>query len=194
LIQPFGNVGYLHIKVHDHLFALLKAEADVALANNKVFSSGLTDFGVAHHREVESPEVLSELQTTMFSLIQKYREGFQFDPSDTRTNTNNLPFVLGKPWINYQKKHEFIPNHYHEGVFSYSIWVKIPYPREGKYAGNFEFSYGRADGLVGTQAITPIEGQMLFFPSRVFHQVYPFYGSDDVRVAVSGNILLNSDG
>ena len=34
------------------------------------------------------------------------------------------------------------------------------------------------------------EGDMLFFPSKLNHQVYPFYNCDDSRISVSGNILV----
>jgi hypothetical protein len=34
---------------------------------------------------------------------------------------------------------------------------------------------------------------MLFFPSKLQHQVYPFYTSNKDRVSVSGNICLNVD-
>ena len=34
------------------------------------------------------------------------------------------------------------------------------------------------------------EGTMLFFPSWLQHQVYPFYTSDEKRVSLSGNIII----
>ena len=186
----FNNLGYLNVEVPDHLFLLLLKEAEGALDNNAVYESGLTDVGVAHHRSVESVEVLGELEIFVFLLIEKYRNSFYFDPSNTETLTANTPFVLGKPWINFQKQHEFVPAHYHEGVFSYSIWLKIPYESEGKYAGNFEFTYNSAEGMPRSEIIRPVEKQMLFFPSRMYHQVYPFYKNDDYRISVSGNVIL----
>ena len=36
------------------------------------------------------------------------------------------------------------------------------------------------------------EGTMLFFPSKLYHQVYPFYDCDEDRISVSGNIGLNT--
>ena len=29
---------------------------------------------------------------------------------------------------------------------------------------------------------------MLFFPSNLHHQVYPFYGTEEERITISGNI------
>ena len=36
------------------------------------------------------------------------------------------------------------------------------------------------------------EGRMLFFPSALKHQVYPFYNCDETRISVSGNIALDT--
>ena len=35
------------------------------------------------------------------------------------------------------------------------------------------------------------EGKMLFFPSKLLHQVYPFYNCDEDRISISGNININ---
>ena len=32
-----------------------------------------------------------------------------------------------KCWINFQKKHEYNPVHHHSGLFSFVIWLQIPY-------------------------------------------------------------------
>ena len=36
------------------------------------------------------------------------------------------------------------------------------------------------------------EGTMLFFPSQLDHQVYPFYDCDEERISVSGNIISDT--
>ena len=36
------------------------------------------------------------------------------------------------------------------------------------------------------------EGNMLFFPSELHHQVYPFYNCDKTRISISGNIFLDT--
>jgi hypothetical protein len=35
------------------------------------------------------------------------------------------------------------------------------------------------------------EGRMLFFPSGLYHQVYPFYGTEEERITINGTISLN---
>ena len=41
--------------------------------------------------------------------------------------------VLDKFWVNYQYKTEFNPYHDHSGVYSFAIWLKIPYDWEDQH-------------------------------------------------------------
>ena len=120
--------------------------------------------------------------------------------------TKNCPYVLHKMWVNYQNKYEFNPTHYHEGVFSFVVWVKIPssYKKEKEIdfikqsnspcANTFEFIYTNFLGKVSTERFhlePEDEGTILLFPSNLLHQVYPFYLSDKKRISISGNIALD---
>lgn len=125
--------------------------------------------------------------------------------------TNDVPLVLQKEdlWINFQKKYEFNPVHNHTGVYSFVIWLKVPFLMEdeiklspGNYSnkpvsGNFEILYTSALGETSCMQLPvdkTFEGKMLFFPAKLSHQVYPFYSSDDERISISGNIKLKSNG
>ena len=37
-----------------------------------------------------------------------------------------------------------------------------------------------------------MEGTMLFFPSKLSHEVFPFFNCDEDRISISGNIKLNT--
>ena len=108
-------------------------------------------------------------------------------------------------WVNFQKKGEFQPIHNHTGVFSFVIWMDIPYhskdeaklpsaksSSDAKPGGNFSFvTSGDTNRTVGDQIIklSPEKnGYCCFFPSDLSHQVYPFYTSDKDRISISGNI------
>ena len=41
--------------------------------------------------------------------------------------TENCNLVIDTSWANFQKKYEFNPPHIHSGLFSWIIFVKIPY-------------------------------------------------------------------
>jgi len=122
--------------------------------------------------------------------------------------TKDCRFVLNSLWVNFQKKYEFNPVHDHGGVFSFVIWIKIPfdYKKEKNLpfvkhsnsvkAADFEFLYNDILGRLTTFNYTldkSKEGDMLFFPAVLNHQVYPFYTSDKERISVSGNISLNPE-
>tara|TARA_B100000427_G_C15477934_1_gene581583 strand:+ start:802 stop:1467 length:666 start_codon:yes stop_codon:yes gene_type:complete len=117
-------------------------------------------------------------------------------------NIDSLSYKLSTWWVNYQKQYEFNPSHNHTGVYSFVIWLKIPYEWEeqnkdnianSKVKGAFTFQYINILGeMVSTsyKLGKKYEGTMLFFPSGLHHSVYPFYNCEEDRISVSGNILL----
>tara|TARA_R100001129_G_scaffold186136_1_gene176594 strand:+ start:876 stop:1493 length:618 start_codon:yes stop_codon:yes gene_type:complete len=120
--------------------------------------------------------------------------------------TQNCGYVLNEFWVNFQKKYEFNPSHYHSGIFSFVIWIKIPssYEKEKNLdfvkksnsprANCFQFSYLNTLGKFCTytyELSSKWENTMLLFPSSLIHSVYPFYLSDEERISISGNISLD---
>ena len=114
------------------------------------------------------------------------------------------PYTMATWWVNYQKQHEFNPAHRHTGVYSFVIWLKIPYDwrdQNKDYTNNtpsrstFEFTYSN---IMGRTEAYPYnvnqkhEGTLLFFPSELRHQVYPFFNCNEDRISVSGNIYLDA--
>ncbi len=112
---------------------------------------------------------------------------------------------LEKMWVNYQNKHEYNPLHNHKGVYSFVIWMKIPTEHDDQaklsnaadstHSWNSDFSMHYLDSLgrIRTEQYEMGEGwqgKMLFFPSEMNHEVYPFYECDEQRVTISGNILI----
>ncbi len=110
-------------------------------------------------------------------------------------------------WVNFQKKHEFNPIHTHDRDLSFVIWLKIPTSWEDqcklsfldgiqdheKKVSNFEFIMTNMLGKIEHYQyhLNPsMEGCMILFPSKLNHQVYPFYESDEERISVSGNVTL----
>jgi len=124
------------------------------------------------------------------------------------TNVASTPkkFKFKDVWANFQLKHEFHPHHIHGGVYSFVIWTKIPYKLEDelatfpeatlKCASTFVFYYTDILGQVRSLPI-PVdqdyEGIICLFPKGLGHSVNPFYTSDDYRVAVSGDVVMDTD-
>ena len=63
---------------------------------------------------------------------------------------------------------------------------------KSKMKGSFCFSY---TNILGENSFSHYqlgkgyEGTMLFFPSILNHEVFPFYNCEEDRISVSGNIL-----
>lgn len=117
--------------------------------------------------------------------------------------SSDKPFYLRTMWANLQKKYEFNPIHDHSGVFSFIIFLKIPYNLEDEdkvfptnstgVSSTSRLSFLVQDYMGDIKDIeVPVdksfEGKMLMFPAKLKHLVYPFYTSDDCRITVSGNV------
>lgn len=110
-------------------------------------------------------------------------------------------------WVNFQKKHEYNPIHFHHKAISWVTWITIPYDLEEelnmpnvkeahvKYASKFEFIYNSLDGGISTTQLDidkTWEGSLIMFPNYLKHQVYPFQTSNEHRVSISGNIDIRN--
>jgi len=195
-----SNYGCLLFDLPEKLFNKLKNEAQQAIEQNKTMVSGLTGNGVPSHFNLKEDN-LQELNSFVMTVVKEYLETYELYSKSFRFLTNDTPLVCGRPWFNFQKKHEFVPMHIHDGVLSYSSWIAIPYDKKdehtyGKeFAGCFQFSYNTITGDWAAKEIFIdkfFEGKLLIFPSSLPHCVYPFYSSDEYRISMSGNILFDT--
>jgi hypothetical protein len=197
------NIGYLKKNVPDELFNNLKKECLEWRESEDVMTTGLSSMGVTKHFWIKDNKKV--LQDYVLSLVKEYNESFDYIRY-VDILSKNLPFTAGDPWFNIQKKGQFIPNHVHQGVYSYTIWVKIPYGLEKEYgrmgemattySGQFEFTYPTTLGSLWSQRFDltkEYEGVIILFPSKLLHCVYPFCSTDEERISISGNIFLDAD-
>ena len=119
------------------------------------------------------------------------------------------PFFLPQLWCNFQKRHEFNPPHDHSGIFSFVIFVQIPYDLKKEeacfpnivseeklwgmtnYTSKFAFFNTNPEGEIRCAPLDvdkSYEGKMIIFPAKQVHMVFPFYTSKNYRITVSGNI------
>ena len=204
LIHP-NNIGWIEYKLDtqemDYVWKCIenKKEKDNArdvLAGQVSGSYFLKDTGDWFYHQVIAP------------CLDEYNKQFRNLGDNVPINSRH-PFFMQRWWVNYQKQHEFNPVHNHTGLYSFVVWMKVPYNSKEqnlKYApstssnqkcvGSFQFQYVNMLGdtiLHGYPMDKSMEGKMLFFPSRLHHSVYPFYNCDEERISVSGNIALNSN-
>ena len=143
-------------------------------------------------------------QSVLVPLVQQFVTSYPtFLSSAFVPESSSVPFRLSNFWVNFQKQHEFNPPHNHGGIFSFVVFVKIPTDFREQHAlpfsassnmpkaSDFEFQYTTMLGdITGSNYALDkkSEGQMLFFPAKLMHSVYPFYECDKERVSISGNI------
>ena len=120
------------------------------------------------------------------------------DSTPTRKKLN-----LNELWINEQKSGEYNPLHIHGGLFSFVVYLQIPYTMSEQTkidknlssekvlngATQFFDPYNHFDRKIIVDKSS--EGLMVLFPAWVLHTVYPYKGKyKNPRVTISGNINL----
>lgn len=153
--------------------------------------------------------IIDEIEIEVQKLIkvheQKYNYFNRLFNFVTELQDGEIKFELERIWVNIQRKGEFLPVHNHSGIYSFVVWVDVPFNIEDEMdaspnptteknrAGYFQFIYTDVLGKITTLNL-PVdktwEGRLCLFPSELYHQVYPFYSSDDVRVSIAGNIRV----
>lgn len=113
-------------------------------------------------------------------------------------NTNMCLYDL---WINKMYSGSYNRLHRHNGVFSFIIFLDVPYTMEDQI--KLENYIDDPEKVVNgcTEFIDPfsqssyllkvergIEGNMFLFPAWIRHVVYPFKNVDSPRVTIAGNI------
>lgn len=121
-------------------------------------------------------------------------------------NTSHYPVPkFTRFWTRISKAGEYQPLHDHHSVWSFIIWMKIPfeYPEEQTdelnelypEAGNMTICYLDSIGRLQKQPYRlgkKDEGTMLLFPSDLNHIVYPYHMSDDYRISIAGDVCVDS--
>ena len=119
--------------------------------------------------------------------------------------TEDRPLAFESMWCNFQRKYEFNPPHTHSGLLSFVVFVKIPYDLEEEHKvypdvktnptipiATSKFCFLNPNGTGISMDVINVdksfEGKGFIFPSTQYHEVYPFYTSDDYRITVSGNL------
>jgi hypothetical protein len=204
--QRFPSVGFISTVVPNDIMKQIKEEVDQVSASRLTSNKANGELA----GQLESEFVLTKSQTylepVLENLIKAYEKEFAYLDDLTffnREGENKLE--VDRCWVNFQKKHEFNPSHFHYGVFSFVLWVKIPYNLEEELALDnaknsaipcnslFAFNYTDSLGRIRDYKLEvdkSFEGVIILFPAEMRHGVFPFYTSDEERVSVAGNIFL----
>ena len=212
-LYEFSNsLGYIDEKIPDDVYKILLEEIDTAFEQSQPHNDKLVGNIEEQYTMNFSSEInLYKFENYLRSLAGIYEKKFKYMKCMGNQQTSldegmSYDLRLRQCWVNYMKKYEFNPLHNHSGLYSFVIFVKIPFdfmdefksartrnPNQ-RYPGCFSFYATNGLGEIVPHVIEADkswEQTIMLFPSITHHQVYPFYTSDDYRITVSGNLYLN---
>lgn len=153
---------------------------------------------------IKNEYLIIRIDSEIIQYFEKCAYEFLSETDQTILLDNDVK-IRTNLWVNKQKKYEFNPIHKHTGIMSFVCWIQIPYDlqeelnldncKNSNTPRNSLFEFLHFDH-VGKIQTTPLkvdkswEGKCIFFDSQLYHQVYPFYTSDDYRISISGNFVL----
>jgi hypothetical protein len=208
--RDLPNIGVIDVIVPNNVLSILHTGIDKMLDSNFNHSEGFQSNLLGHlgHEYVADKDSWNAVEPMVLELAKIYDEKWNYTSQvDIGMYQNNRRLKLKNLWVNFQRKHEFNPPHVHTGIFSFVIWIKIPYElenedkvfpdmtSESRRVSKFTFHYSN---IVGSHngMVVPVdktfEGKMLFFPATLSHSVNPFYTSDDYRISIAGNIGVDA--
>jgi hypothetical protein len=204
---PKANIGYIIHKFTDEQLKPIWDEI------NKIKSNAIHKKPHNEHLagNIENEYTCSgELKQYIENLVMPfvYCHDHVFNTfSDMAYGFQPSGIYLEEAWINFQKKYEFNPPHKHSGIYSFVIWLNLPFDLENelslphvrnantKAASQFYFLYTNTLGNISAELI-PVDRKMqntlCLFPAKMIHGVHPFYTSDDYRITLSGNFHFNN--
>ena len=137
-------------------------------------------------------------------IIQEYVSDYGFPEKLKTTHIHDLTFQ--KFWANYTGKGEYQALHNHDAIWSFVIWLKLPavanveqsvkdamHPDAGDFILTYSDIIGRTRKVNWKLEKQYNEGHMLLFPSDLYHAVYPHFQTDEKRLSLAGDIVINSN-
>ena len=207
-----NNLGYIDEKMPDDVYQIILDEIDIAAGRKVAHNTKLVgNIEEQYLMDFKNQINLYKLETYLRGLAGIYEKKFKYmscmgNQTMSLDEGTSFDLRLRNCWVNFMKKYEFNPIHNHSGLYSFNIFVKVPYnlkeefdsPRtqnkDQKFPGCFSFycSNGLGEFVPHVvEADKEWEQVIILFPSITQHCVYPFYTSDDYRITVSGNLYLN---
>jgi hypothetical protein len=201
-IKDFPNFGYLLCSLTDEQMFPIKEEINEIKKNFTVVPKRNNVLAGNIKHEYSLTKSFNYIQNLLLPLVATYENHFNYVKNINIMN-KSLPLMLDDVWVNFQQKNEFNPNHTHTGVLSFVLWVEVPYLIEDEYkispgkqgnndsAGQFEFQYSDSLGSIRSFKIpadSKFNNNIIIFPSKFMHCVYPFYSSNNYRISVAGNL------
>jgi hypothetical protein len=203
------NIGVVTDTVDDYTLSKIHAELAKIKVNMSAAETYNSDLAGNIEREFKLKDCHADIEKIVIPLAEYHEQEYPcrwlLNKSVRRKGDAPPKLWLSSVWANFQQKHEFNPMHTHSGIYSFVIWIKIPFDRNEELqkapgrrssdpkAGAFEFVYPTSLGTVMSHQFPmakDLEGKIVLFPAMLSHQVYPFYTADGYRISVSGNLFF----
>ena len=132
----------------------------------------------------------------------KYFETYGCPFKQKTTHTHELAF--SRFWCRASLDGDYQSIHDHQGIFTFVVWLTVPFEGADERqvqagfrpeASDFVLVYPDTCGQLQKSNFVlgkGAEGKMLFFPSDINHIVYPHYTTQEYRIALAGDVALNS--
>jgi len=194
-----NNLGIATAEVPDfiikHINNNLKKKTKLKKSNKNL---------AGHLKEEYDLPITKEINDFIVNMAVNGHHSFRRLIEKKNPNFFEHDLTLGRFWVNLQSKHEFNPVHNHSGVFSFIIFVNIPYKLEEELkiynnlsvkpiTSMLQFLYTDMGGNINGYQVNvdkSFEGKIIMFPADLSHCVYPFYTSNKKRITSSGNIYF----
>ena len=141
-------------------------------------------------------------QKCLMPCVDKYLEVYGVPFKHKTSHYHQL--ALTRLWCRASNQGDYQSLHDHQGIFTFVVWLKIPFDAEEERslqpgfrpeAADFVLVYPDTCGQLQKKSFVlgpTAEGKMLFFPSDINHIVYPHYTTKEYRLSIAGDVVLSS--
>ncbi len=198
--HDFPNFGYVTAKLPKEILVALASKIDNIAKqpedhqnySHKLVATIKQSYDLIEHKDI--------LESSITEMIAEYDRSYPGYVISQDYVSKRSPIGITDLWVNFQKPGDVNPNHCHPGIFSFVIWMYVPYYHEeqtrglpgAKLNGCFEFTYTQTNGTINHIALKADKnwnGTCCLFPSSLQHCVYPYFSDKDAtRITVSGNV------
>ena len=191
----FPNLGYVRNSVPESAITQLTQWIDSIDESTTTINHSHVGT-IAREYEITSEPVKAELSNILAPMVQQYVNDMHFTIQPRAVG-------LTTAWCNLQQSGEYFAAHTHTGLFSFALWIRVPFTqaderawreargKSGRETASFQFHYTDALGRITPNVLevdSSWEREIVVFPGEMMHSVTPYYSTDDVRIVVSGNI------
>ena len=195
------NVGLTEGSIPSEIYQALNREIVDIHTNDKDIVRMNSSLAGQITKEYQITQSRRLLDPFLEEMGRAYQKEWDYYPKE---NPNDNKLKVESVWVNMQKKLEVNPLHNHDGTLSFVAWLHVPFKLEDErnmpncknsrtveLASTFQFVYTTALGNIANCPMfveSGWEGNIVMFPAKLLHLVYPFQTSDDYRISIAGNL------